>query len=392
MPPRRNHRKSRNGCDPCKKRRVKCDEHGPPCGNCSTREIDCHFSRPRPLPTNSNSQSPAQVVSANEEKQITERSSADPAPSSSTRLLELELLHYYSSKTYLGFSFGSNDKELWQEVVVQEALKSEFLLKEIFALAALHKATETPESDINYVACALEYQNEASALFRNALGNITKANCFAIFAFSIMTMIFGIVPSELTSGINNKSPLENILLLFEFQKGTSSVAGVGLHWLKSSQFGFAFSSGGRTIASNLDESYRVAISRLRDMNNSSTPLLNINNRRREIDLQAINSLESCYLGSNGKVIAWLAMAGQEFINELKHGEPMALLILVHWGVFLDRLGDLWWARDSGKRLVEELSGILAGLGPYWHSATYWAREQVGLTEAGHHDGIVEGYT
>jgi hypothetical protein len=196
------------------------------------------------LPTNSNSQSPAQVVNVNGGKRIVERSSADPAPSSSTRLLELELLHYYSSKTYLGFSFGSNDKEIWQDAVVQEALKSEFLLKEIFALAALHKATETPESDINYIACALEYQNEASALFRNALGNVTEANCFAIFAFSIMTTIFAIVPSELTPGINSKSPLEKILLLFEFQKGTSSVAGMFLSAMSSTR---SFSS----VASSL---------------------------------------------------------------------------------------------------------------------------------------------
>ncbi|KIV97189.1 hypothetical protein PV10_00968 [Exophiala mesophila] len=40
---RRSHAKSRHGCLTCKKRRVKCDEVGPPCGNCKARGTACDY-------------------------------------------------------------------------------------------------------------------------------------------------------------------------------------------------------------------------------------------------------------------------------------------------------------------------------------------------------------
>src|ERR1700742_2357411 len=49
MVPRRTHTKSRNGCDGCKKRHVKCDESGPPCTNCIARELECKYSTADPL-------------------------------------------------------------------------------------------------------------------------------------------------------------------------------------------------------------------------------------------------------------------------------------------------------------------------------------------------------
>lgn len=119
----------------------------------------------------------------------------------------------------------SPNQDIWQVWAVEEALKFDFLMKEIFALAALHKATETPELALNYVSHAMEWQNQALVLSRNVLQNISQENSGAVFMFSIMAMIFAIVPLESVPGMSLKSPLENILMLFEFQKGTASVAG-----------------------------------------------------------------------------------------------------------------------------------------------------------------------
>ncbi|CAI6093731.1 unnamed protein product [Clonostachys chloroleuca] len=42
--PRRIHRKSRNGCVQCKRRKIKCDESKPECGKCISFRIPCSFS------------------------------------------------------------------------------------------------------------------------------------------------------------------------------------------------------------------------------------------------------------------------------------------------------------------------------------------------------------
>ncbi|KAJ6099290.1 hypothetical protein N7467_000825 [Penicillium canescens] len=44
---RARHTKSRNGCYPCKFRRVKCDEIQPTCGTCSSRGEPCSYPPPR---------------------------------------------------------------------------------------------------------------------------------------------------------------------------------------------------------------------------------------------------------------------------------------------------------------------------------------------------------
>ena len=106
----------------------------------------------------------------------------------SVRLLELELLYRYS-KTYKGFALLLSDEELWESFAVEEALKFEFLMMEILVLAALHKATEVPESASEYVKYALEWKNEALVLAHDALQNINQGNSGAVFIFSIMTMI-----------------------------------------------------------------------------------------------------------------------------------------------------------------------------------------------------------
>lgn len=48
--PRRTHTKSRLGCQTCKKRRIKCDESLPACGQCRDKGTECIYSqRPSPL-------------------------------------------------------------------------------------------------------------------------------------------------------------------------------------------------------------------------------------------------------------------------------------------------------------------------------------------------------
>ena len=91
------------------------------------------------------------------------------------------------------------------------------------------------------------------------------------------------------------------------------------------------------------------------------------------------------------------MAGQDFLAKLKDGEPMALLILLHWGVLLETLSELWWAKNAGKRLVEDVAVLLekvaysssSGCGPKWADAVGWARWEAGIGDEGEGAMVVE---
>jgi hypothetical protein len=49
--PRRTHNKSRLGCQACKKRRIKCDETAPACGQCRDKGVECVYNHKAPTTT-----------------------------------------------------------------------------------------------------------------------------------------------------------------------------------------------------------------------------------------------------------------------------------------------------------------------------------------------------
>ncbi|RCK62986.1 Sterol uptake control protein 2 [Candida viswanathii] len=55
---RKYHQKSRNGCSTCKKRRVKCDEQRPLCGNCTKLKLDCGYVHDAPEPAEAKKSDP----------------------------------------------------------------------------------------------------------------------------------------------------------------------------------------------------------------------------------------------------------------------------------------------------------------------------------------------
>ncbi|KAG8628707.1 hypothetical protein KVT40_002572 [Elsinoe batatas] len=80
---RRFHNKSRSGCSNCKKRKVKCDETLPTCGNCRRFELGCRHARKAPTehpdPTSTGTQAAVQSI------QSSPVSSLDPSPSITPR-------------------------------------------------------------------------------------------------------------------------------------------------------------------------------------------------------------------------------------------------------------------------------------------------------------------
>ena len=92
----------------------------------------------------------------------------------------------------------------------------------------------------------------------------------------------------------------------------------------------------------------------------------------------------------GFCLAFFTLMGVRFTEALRAREPVALFIVMHWAVQLDRLGrEVWWAEDVGRRLVREISDLLRGPEgghacawiaalPDGRDGIIWARQQVGL--------------
>jgi hypothetical protein len=77
--------------------------------------------------------------------------------------------------------------------------------------------------------------------------------------------------------------------------------------------------------------------------------------------EALHLLQECFQKCVGPVyrgyaLGWLNMAGEGYIQALKMKDHISLLILMAWGILVERLGqDVWWAQEFGVSLVDELS-------------------------------------
>jgi hypothetical protein len=73
------------------------------------------------------------------------------------RMLELELMHCWSTTTFKSLCSVPEDQHYMQFILPQEALRYDFLLNGIFVAAALHRSTMAPDSEARgYFNVAME--------------------------------------------------------------------------------------------------------------------------------------------------------------------------------------------------------------------------------------------
>ncbi|KAL3434516.1 hypothetical protein BDV09DRAFT_89044 [Aspergillus tetrazonus] len=387
MPPRRSHTKSRNGCDQCKKRRVKCDEQGPPCSNCKSRELECFYSRtPVSRSLSSTSASPttlgysysATPYVAQPYQQVTSASPGDDLRAAELR--RLELMHKFSTETYQSFSNSPSDFHTWQVVVPQKALHHDFLLKGILAAASLHIASSLdPSAALTYINTALEYHNQTLTPFRHAIDDISPQNCDAVFAHSVVTTIICIaLPRHTAEKDENIGAYEKIVLATELLQGVSKILNLYRGWVTLKPFTYESNFwGGSTTA--LDQDTEIALNNLSMLTDEVS-----NSEQRNMFQEAVNLLRQCFVRyANSRdiasILAWLAAADKGFVYALRCRHPLALLILMHWGVLIHELdGRLWWAQNSGSALVLELLVELQSYQPRWKNILLWPKQKIGL--------------
>ncbi|UNI20928.1 hypothetical protein JDV02_006974 [Purpureocillium takamizusanense] len=233
---RQRHKKSRHGCTACKARHLKCDEQGPPCANCTIRNSRCTYTPPTSTTTTTTAKqqpepsrgpwSVATTYSSSSSSASPVRCPWPPPPppiegitttttpsplsvssshtSSSRRLLELELLHRWSVRTWRGLYNLPACQPFLQECLPREGLRLPFILDGILALAALDIALLAGlrgdrSTARRYKRTALEYYAKASGDFRAALGSggcgggkspITRDTLYLFSAFGSIAGFF----------------------------------------------------------------------------------------------------------------------------------------------------------------------------------------------------------
>lgn len=436
LKPRKTHTKSRYGCDNCRRRRVKCDEQGPPCTNCILRRLDnCTYSRVLPASLLANARRASEstlTASAGAQSQSHAGSSTGhvlpspgqpgpslngppvpsspglsvdasaansinlpihpaasagvgigiPSPSvgvsSGANVEALELMHQFTAETYQSLCVSESEIPTWQLLVPRLALQHRYLMHGILALASLHIATTRVSDDaLAYIDAGLEYHSLSLEPFRIVIGNLTPENCDAAFAQSVVTTAISLALPQLTATRENAVRMtDNVLTVFELLQGVKKILTIGQRqsWIHLG----LFSQGEfwkKDSFTKLDPDTDAALDQLKALNESVSD---------SVSVDVINHLRHCFRkftcsSDPAPVLAWLAAVDKSFVECLRLRQPFALLVLAYWGILLSELdGHRWWARNSGQALVLELMGGLSvqGQDPAWESCIAWVRQRV----------------
>lgn len=225
-----------------------------------------------------------------------------PAPTEGEagRLLDLELMHRWTTVTYKTLVSVPNDERYLQVVVPVEALKSDYLLNALLAVTALEKVmTESSSQEEaergggggasssmaatgnsrsiraanrRYIRAAIEYYDRAIKMFRAALPTVGPENHHMLYFASLLAAIVHLLMPQCLRGLwadddddDGRPPggsgggggevvgghggvglgqdpaphsaIAHVLSLFELLNGTGSIVSVNWGWLMASPAG-----------------------------------------------------------------------------------------------------------------------------------------------------------
>lgn len=377
MPPRRSHQKSHTGCITCKRRHVKCDEAGPPCKRCQTRGAACEYAsitaRPQSLPVHDTPEA-GRTTEA-----ILDAHTACLSFPANNRHLELQLMHRWTTSTFKSCCTpGTGDETLWQLTVPALAFQYDFLLNGLLALSAFESASvlkndgQQDSNYENYINSAIEYQVLALANFRAQLASPPCKDQKAAICFSLMLMVLAFASvrfGQNSSYAKELSIVNTAIAHFELVRGAVQVAESNGDEISQNEYVQKLTPFQDLPSAALDPSIAEIMDKLSELNDRRfvEAVREVQERRDqqiafwESSKKALRLLQECFQKCVGPVyrgyaLGWLNMAGEGYIQALKTNDHISLLILMVWGVLVERLGhDVWWAQDFGVSLVYELS-------------------------------------
>ncbi|KAJ5937687.1 hypothetical protein N7454_004029 [Penicillium verhagenii] len=277
MGPRRTHRKSRNGCANCKRRRLKCDESYP-CVNCVKHGISCEFvastepqdstqlssaspaspatqSQPQSLPQTrsltqphvyppiSNVGTPVSYHGNDQKFDLLGILSETPPVHSISRApedwtLDIELMHHYCTVTCNTLTVREDARYVWRVIMPIEGYASPYVMNGLLAIGALHRAylaTNSQQKE-RYVKASAYHITTGLQAFREIIAlPLNSKNWQPVFCFASMINVH-LMGTPIRLGVTRwPAPISNVLDLFGNVKGLQVLMAPFIHSVRKSQ-------------------------------------------------------------------------------------------------------------------------------------------------------------
>ncbi|KAM6507180.1 hypothetical protein FALCPG4_018562 [Fusarium falciforme] len=405
-PGRKPHRKSRNGCLDCRRRRVKCGEERPSCRVCVRRNVRCEY----PDQARNASASVSALSDSHVPLGLIRSYSPASAPTPTTSPLfgladvttdtftqtDLRLLHHWTVSTSIDLCRCSELRHMWQTILPQIGFKHSFVLHALLGLAALHIAHQEPsERKIMWVD-AVHHHSKALDGFQKAIHCINEENSEALFTWSICNVLYVFAMSNPLQ--NTPDPVSRPTAFSRNDKilgaewipmirGMEAVLQPTHNYLRFGRMRIIMSLGNwdeldpNQDSSGPEDGYFCGSRQT--WKDANCP---------EIYERVLQTLRKCRLYSqqfrsmDPKVIdqwgwnrSWsgplifIHFAPESYFSLLQQRQPPALVLFAFFGALLHELNDYWFLEGWGKSIVEVVEDIL---GSYWKPWISWPLQVV----------------
>ncbi|KAM0425594.1 hypothetical protein ACHAPT_009125 [Fusarium lateritium] len=396
---RRPHRKSRNGCINCKKRKVKCDETKPICFNCMRFNVPCSFDPhspptygplPKTLSEELENKSPHRgpgrprkdwaalgnslraATAPRSPSSNASTSSADSEPCS-LNLVDANLMLHFIHHT-AGTLSKSEDKIglFWRNNVPKIGFSHHFVLHLIYALAGFHLAYLQPagsEARARHRLAATQHSEVGLGKLNETLSSISESNCGALYVAATLVSYcaFAAGPTSpndlLVCKVGDEATHDQLPLIHGVRLIRQTVDPATL-----------FSGLLQPLADTGPD---------QEVESSTHPHINwiepfailrqslTSNHNMTIYEHAFSSLASVYEANYGSekgvcktpsnnrlILGWLYRLQETFVASLKRQEPPSLLILAYYAPLIATLEKAWFLEGWSQHLVGSIKTML----------------------------------
>ncbi|OHF03949.1 hypothetical protein CORC01_00811 [Colletotrichum orchidophilum] len=411
------HKKSRNGCQQCKKRRVKCDESRP-CRNCVRHDVKCSLvltpfapqlhpvnespkpaqdaasaatpgsvggasttSRPasrreRPLPQLSSLKDKAAAiqgllseftaeVDALNHQNVHENYSSPTNGSShgdsgdthgisqADWLTDMQLVHHFTTTTAHTISENPDFVYLWTTTVPQIAFANEFLLHGILAVAAIHRAHLNPEKRDENANLSVRHQNIALSQFSPGLSEIGENNADAYVLHAICIFLLNTY-----SIANPQGPItsKDVAQSFILLQGIKSILTLPFahRYISNGPLARWLYQGG--VEPAVGGNFASKVDDLLNLTRSMAPSDDTTTCQSALEgLKITFAAVSSPKHRSGLVWRWAVSLPQPFLELMSQNHPMALVILMHYAALVNATErNMWYLVGWGRNVASAL--------------------------------------
>ncbi|KAI2624666.1 hypothetical protein GGS26DRAFT_206952 [Hypomontagnella submonticulosa] len=389
---KRPHKKSRAGCQQCKKRKVKCDETRPTCKACRLRKEKCVY------PAASTTTTGPALVSRSKSNSVSSSRAPSPPPpsplSSSARstvvmeplmkppgltdALDMKMLWFYTTKGFQFFSVNSGRSAVVDHVlqvkVVQHAFQSPFLMDCLMAVSSLHLQNLNLPVPRHRAA---NYCMKAFEGYRNAIEAANPPDFPALIACSLLMVA---VSSQMFREPDGK-PLYTVDWMQVWRGIGLILEIVSPQVLQDSGMAMLF--------------YRPPI----DLEKATTYIPNnllfmvasikpgdADDEHQQTYYDMLKYLGSLYqeIREHGfnpildlRIITFFTFIPKQFVPLAKEHRPRALIILAHYLCFSKLTQDVWWMRGISDH---EIQHVINAVGEEWRHLLRVPQMVLGTTD------------